>query len=42
MKPHTIAYSQKEAGFKVDTREHTLEVELEPISYKLTAQLKKL
>jgi len=41
MKPHTIAYSQKEAGFKVDTREHTLEVELEPISYKLTAQLKK-
>jgi hypothetical protein len=41
MKPHTIAYSQKEAGFKVDTREHILEVELEPISYKLTAQLKK-
>jgi len=41
MKPYTIAYTQKEAGFKVDTREHVLEVELQPISYKLTAQLKK-
>ena len=41
MKPYTIAYTQKEAGFKVNTREHVLEVELEPISYKLSAQLKK-
>jgi len=41
MKPHTISYSQKEAGFKVNTREHIIEVELEPITYKLTAQLKR-
>lgn len=41
MKPYTIAYTQKEAGFKVNTREHVLEVELEPISYKLSAQLKR-
>lgn len=41
MKPYTIAYTQKEAGFKVNTREHILEVDLEPISYKLSAQLKK-
>ena len=41
MKPYTISYSQKEAGFKVDTVEHVLEVELEPISYKLSAQLKR-
>jgi len=37
----TIAYSQKEAGFKVDTKEHILEVELEPITYKITSQLKR-
>lgn len=41
MKPHTISYSQKEAGFKVDTREHTLEVEMKPITYQLTKKLKK-
>jgi len=41
MKKHTISYSQKEAGFKVDTREHVLEVELEPMTYKIAAQLKK-
>lgn len=41
MKPYTISYSQKEAGFKVDTREHILEVDVEPITNKLTAQLKK-
>jgi hypothetical protein len=41
MKQHTISYSQKEAGFKVDTREHVLEVELQPIIYTLTAKLKK-
>jgi len=33
--------SQKEAGFKVDTKEHILEVELEPITYKITSQLKR-
>ena len=41
MKAYTISYSQKQAGFKVDTREHILEVDVEPIIHKLTAQLKK-
>ena len=41
MKPYTIAYTQREAGFKVDTREHILEVDMKPITYKLTKQLKK-
>jgi hypothetical protein len=41
MNQYTIDYTQKQAGFKVDTREHVLEVELEPISYKIAAQLKK-
>lgn len=41
MNPHTINYSQREAGFKVDTREHTLEVEMSELTYKLTSRLKK-
>ena len=41
MKPHTISYTQKEAGFKVNTREHILEVEMSPMTYKLTNKLKK-
>ena len=41
MKPHIISYSQKEAGFKVETREHTLEVEMKPITYQLTKKLQK-
>ncbi len=41
MKPFTISFSQKDAGFKVDTREHILEVDVEPITYKITSQLKK-
>lgn len=41
MKEHTISYSQKDAGFKVETREHILEVELEPITYKIASKLKK-
>jgi len=41
MKPYTISYTQREAGFKVDTREHILEVDMKPITYKLTKQLKK-
>ena len=40
MKPHTISYSQKEAGFKVDTREHTLYVPMSKLTYRLTSQLK--
>ncbi len=41
MKPYTIAYTQKEAGFKVDTREHVLEVEMSDLTYKLTKKLQK-
>ena len=41
MKPYTINFSQKEAGFKVDTREHTLEVEMSPAIYSLANRLKK-
>tara|TARA_R110000782_G_scaffold100662_3_gene186870 strand:+ start:6101 stop:7558 length:1458 start_codon:yes stop_codon:yes gene_type:complete len=41
MKPHTISYSQKEAGFKVDTREHTLYVPMSKLTYRLTSELKK-
>jgi hypothetical protein len=41
MKPHTISYTQKEAGFKVNTKEHILEVEMSPMTYQLTSKLKK-
>jgi ribosomal protein S19 len=41
MKPHTISYSQKEAGFKVDTREHTVYIPMSKLTYRLTSELKK-
>ena len=41
MKPYTINYTQKEAGFKVDTREHILEVEMSELTYKLASKLKR-
>ena len=41
MKPYTIAYSQKEAGFKVETREHILTVPLEPLTLQIIKNLKK-
>ena len=41
MKPYMIAYSQKEAGFKVNTTEKVLEVEMEKTTYKLANELKK-
>ena len=41
MKPYTLSYTQKEAGFKVETKEHVLEVEMSPITYELTNKLKK-
>jgi len=41
MKPYTISYTQKEAGFKVNTKEHVLEVEMNARTYDLTAKLKK-
>lgn len=41
MKPFTINYSQKEAGFKVDTREHILYVEPSKTIANITKRLKK-
>ena len=41
MKPYIIAYSQKEAGFKVKTTEKVLEVEMEKTTYELASELKK-
>jgi SNF2 family DNA or RNA helicase len=41
MKPYTIAYTQKEAGFKVDTREHVLEVEMSDLTHSIAGKLKK-
>ncbi len=41
MKPYIIAYSQKEAGFKVNTTEKVLEVEMENTTYRLAKDLKK-
>jgi len=41
MKPHMITYSQKEAGFKVETTEHILKVAMKKQTYSLASQLKK-
>ena len=41
MKPFTINYTQKEAGFKVDTREHIIEVDMKESTYKLIKRLQK-
>lgn len=41
MRPYTINYTQKEAGFKVETREHVIEVEMDDVTYKLIDRLKK-
>ena len=41
MKPHMLSYTQKEAGFKVQTTEHIIQVEMLPITYKLANKLKK-
>jgi len=41
VKPYTISYSQKEAGFKVDTREHKLYVKMADITYRIANKLKK-
>ena len=41
MKPFTINFSPKEAGFQVDTREHVLQVEMSDMTYSLAARLKK-
>ena len=41
MKPYTINYTQREAGFKVDTKEHVLYVEMADATYALCNRLKK-
>ena len=41
MKPYTISYSQKEAGFVVKTEEKILEVQMKPETYNLATRLKK-
>ena len=41
MKPYTISYTQKEAGYKVSTSEKILEVALKPSTYNLCKKLKK-
>ena len=41
MKPYTINYSQKEAGFMVDTTEYILEVDMKPSTYNMIDRLKK-
>jgi len=41
MKPYTLAYTQKEAEFKVETTETVLEVQMQPRLYELIQKLKK-
>jgi len=41
MKPYTISYSQKEAGFKVETTENILEVEMSSQTYNYIRMLKR-
>jgi hypothetical protein len=41
MKPHTISFTQKQAGFKVVTEENILEVEMQPTTYRMVNKLTK-
>jgi len=41
MDPYTISYTQKAAGFKVNTKEHIIEVEMSDMTYHLAKRLKK-
>jgi len=41
MKPFTINFSQKDAGFKVDTREHVLQVDMSSMTHQLASKLKR-
>lgn len=41
MKPYTISYTQKEAGFKVDTKEHVLNVRMNDTTYYVAKRLQK-
>jgi hypothetical protein len=41
MKPYTISYTQKQAGFVVKTTEDVLEVQMRPQTYKMVNELTK-
>ena len=41
MKPYMISYTQKEAGFKVETIEKVLKVKMSDLTYNMVKQLKK-
>ena len=41
MKPYTISYTQEEAGFKVDTKEHILHVDMQESTYAMCKRLTK-
>ena len=41
MKPYMISYTQKEAGFKVETIEKVLKVKMSALTYNMVKQLKK-
>ena len=41
MEPYTINYTQAEAGFKAETNEDILEVEMSELTYKIIKKLKK-
>lgn len=41
MKPYTLTFSQKEAGFKVQTNEKILKVDMSDYTYGLASRLKK-
>ena len=41
MQPYFLAYSQKEAGFKVQTNEHVLHVKMSSLTYNVAAKLQK-
>jgi hypothetical protein len=41
MSPYTINYTQSEAGFKVDTKEHMLLVDMKPITHSIANKLSK-
>lgn len=40
MKPYTISYTQKEAGFVVNTKEHIVNVEVDPLIHQIVKSLR--
>jgi len=41
LSPYLLTFTQEEAGFKSEVKEHFLEVEMKPITYKLVDKLKE-